>query len=140
MSICNSWEQKPNLDELLRLNTKDFTDLRRTLTSKGYELTNSGPGAYDVRSYKWVSNDETTQLFFRDEGNSTSLHLGPITFTEYNVIKKQLVTRGFKRLPYKNYNPDNFEFVNYKRGKIGVTFFITSRNEKNARYEVAVSD
>ena len=132
--------QDISLVELFKLNSKSTTELKKNLELKGYVLTKSGPGAYGVKSFTWVSKDKSATLFFRElSGSASSLHYSPISIEEHNAFKKQILVIGFKQIPYDNRDPDTHELTTYKKGQVEVSFFITDK-KFNGQYSVSVSD
>ena len=139
-SIIHS--QNLTLDELFKINSKGITEIRKILKAKGFSLKDIRKGVHGVPSYTWLSKSGTKKIFFREldlDEESSTLSYSPLTVNEYESLKKEVLKRGFKQVPYNNYDPDTMEITSYKKGKVEVNFFIIDKIS-NARYEVAVSD
>ena len=93
-------------------------------------------------TYTWLSKTAAKQVYFREldlDEESSTLSYSPITTREYESLKKEVLKRGFKQVPYFNSNPDHFEIISYKKGQVGVNFHVMDKIA-NIHYVIAVSD
>jgi hypothetical protein len=140
--LPNVRSQKLSLDDLLRTNSKGITEIRKTLKSKGFSLKVTGKGAHGESTYTWLSKDGFNKIYFREldlDEESSSLSYSPISDKEYKSLTKEVLNRGFKRVPYFNSDPSTLEIISYKKGKIDVSFYTFTTND-DIHYEIAVSD
>ena len=126
--------QKISLDDLLRLNSKSIVEIREILKSKGYWLTGNRTGPNGESNYTWYAKDGVRSLIFTQadlNDNSSSLNYSSLTKAEYEAFKKQLIGKGFKLIPYKNFGIESQMFV-YKKGEQEISFLINQAADKGS--------
>ena len=138
--------QKLTLDDLVRINSTNVSEVKKLIKAKGYTLTQITDGVYNAREYHFESNNKTGSnrtLFYRylELYEFSSLDYGFTEKSEFENFRKIVKDRGFK-LSIDPSENTHFERIDtYKKGKLEVnlwTYFGTGQ-ENIDHYEVSVA-